>query len=57
MLILRDIARELCLRVIRERGGGRLNVDSEDFEQERQSHICGEKRQIMDSQILQLDVK
>ena len=43
MLILGDVAREFCLQVIRERGGRRLNVDSEDFEQERQSHICGEK--------------
>lgn len=40
MLVLRYIAREFCLQFFREGGGGRLNVGSEDFEQERQSSIC-----------------
>jgi hypothetical protein len=41
MLILRNVARELCLQFFRERGGGGLNVGGEDFEKERQCSICG----------------
>ena len=41
MLLLWDVARELNLQFFRERGAGRLNVGGEDFEQERQSSVCG----------------
>ena len=39
MLLLGDVAKELCLQFFRERGGGRLNVGGENFEQERHGSI------------------